>query len=153
MNEALNGELDIFNLNIDDLETKVKFGQKQLENLFSLDAAPPGFSGLDIPRPSDIEDEIAIADEGVDFNYDDTTDLATNVNPITMQLYDGSLQGKLAFEMQNAVDMLRSNTARTLDQIMIQNVSEYSDNLGPCTSVECLLSAAVESARVFILEK
>jgi hypothetical protein len=55
--------------------------------------------------------------------------------------------------MNNAVEELRANTVRSIEQIMMDQVINYMDGLGPCTTVECLLSASVEAARIFILER
>lgn len=55
--------------------------------------------------------------------------------------------------MNNAVEELRSNQVRSIEQIMLDQVINYIDGQGPCTTVECLLTASIEAARIFILEK
>jgi hypothetical protein len=55
--------------------------------------------------------------------------------------------------MNNAVEELRANSVRSIEQIMMDQVINYMDGLGPCTTVECLLNASVEASRIFILEK
>lgn len=65
---------------------------------------------------------------------------------------DGSLSQALAYGMQTAVDKVRENAGQSVEQIMLDVVSNQPDGLGPCTTVECLLRASVEAARIYIWE-
>jgi hypothetical protein len=55
--------------------------------------------------------------------------------------------------MQTSVDEMRAKVGQSIEQIMLDQVTNYRDGLGACTTIECLLHAATESARIFIFEK
>jgi len=74
-------------------------------------------------------------------------------DPFMLGLHDGSLSQRLAYDMNLRVNRLRSNSVRSIEQIMLDQVINYQDGQGPCTTVECLLTAATETARIFILEQ
>lgn len=73
-------------------------------------------------------------------------------DPVALGLIDGSLQQRLAYEMNQAMDRIRENSVRSIEDIMLDQVINYADGQGACTTVECLLTASVEAARIFILE-
>lgn len=54
--------------------------------------------------------------------------------------------------MQTAVDKVRENVGQSVEQIMLDVVQNQPDGLGACTTVECLLNASVEAARIYIFE-
>jgi len=55
--------------------------------------------------------------------------------------------------MQLAVDEVRARSTRSIEQIMIDQVVNYKDGLGICTTVACLMHAATDAARIFIFEQ
>jgi hypothetical protein len=55
--------------------------------------------------------------------------------------------------MNLAVDDVRARVGQSIEQIMLDQVSNQLDGLGPCTTVVCLLEASINAARIYILEK
>lgn len=102
----------------------IETSYKDLDRLFNLKKAPPGFEDLGLTKPP--EEEL----------FDPTTvptDLPTDIptgpgtetggfDPNAVSLTDGSLQQELAFMMQTAVDTLRENVGESIEQFMIQFV-------------------------------
>jgi hypothetical protein len=60
-------------------------------------------------------------------------------DPVLLGFHDGSLQQQLAYGMNVAMDNLRANTVRSIEEIMINQVTDYIDGQGACTRVDCLL--------------
>jgi hypothetical protein len=134
------------------IETDVK----DLIKMFDLKNAPPGFEDIRFPGSEEEEKYDPSTDptlNGDDFNQGDFGPTTDDFDPTAVALTDGSLQQELALGMQNAVDEMRERVGQSIEQIMLEQVNNQPDGLGPCTTVDCLLRASVEAARIFIFEK
>lgn len=124
--------------------------------MFDLKNAPPGFEDIRFPGSEEEEKYDPSTDptlNGDDFNQGDFGPTTDDFDPTAVALTDGSLQQELALGMQNAVDEMRERVGQSIEQIMLEQVNNQPDGLGPCTTVDCLLRASVEAARIFIFEK